>query len=103
MTNPADRDEARQVMLQNLERTLQDEVCTARKELAAVDQQSRRFDVDEFEADKHRHRRSIAGYHQVIELLKQGDDAFRCAMLDGVLIFEGHSVNKHQFRVLYGW
>lgn len=89
-TDAADRDEARRVMLQNLERTLQEEVRNARKELAAVDPQSRRFDADEFKREKHRHRRSVAGYYQVIELLKQGDDAFRGAMLDGLMIFEGH-------------
>lgn len=89
-TQPERRGEVRRSIIENFERTLQYELETARMELATFDRSSRYFDPDEFESRKHRHRRTIGGYHQLIVLLKQGDDAFKTAMMDGVLIFEGH-------------
>lgn len=85
-----DRDKVQQSIIAGFERTLRDEVTTARAELSTFDRSSRHFDLDEFESRKHRHRRTIAGYHQLITLLKQGDEAFKTAMMDGIMIFEGH-------------
>lgn len=85
-----ERDAERRRVVRKLERTLHEEVQDARAEMKLVDRRSKRFNSDDFEALKHYHRRNIAGYYQVIDLLKQGDEAFKTAMLDGMIILEGH-------------
>lgn len=39
---------------------------------------------------RHAHRRIVAGYHQAVDLMKQGHFAFMAAIADQCVIFEGH-------------
>ncbi|KAI0039815.1 hypothetical protein FA95DRAFT_1503685 [Auriscalpium vulgare] len=51
----------------------------------------------------HSHRRRVAGFYQVGQLIARGETALRTAIDDGLLIFQGHRVNCAQFRRIYGW
>lgn len=85
-----ERDKERLSVIHRLERNLRDDFQDARAEMQLIDRRSKRFNTDDFEDLKHYHRRNIAGHYQVIDLLKQGDEAFKTAMLDRVIILEGH-------------
>lgn len=90
-TDVAKHDAARRALIRELQSDLQTEIEEAHKEIDKVRRASKTVDVHELEAVKHRYRRSIAGYDQAIELLKQGTGDLRTAIGDGLIIFKGHS------------
>lgn len=84
------RDQALRELIEKVSEALNDELRKVEKEFKAVDRTAFWYDADCLEEMKHQFRRSIAGYQQVVDLLEQGLEPFRTAMLDGVLILEGH-------------
>lgn len=82
---------ARRALVRKLRGELQEEIEEAREELEKIRQATNTARTQDLEVVKHRYRRSIAGYDQVIELLQQGTGALRAAMRDGLIIFDGHS------------
>lgn len=90
LSDPDAMKDERTSYINKLEKTLQSEVQDAAEFLASVDKTSRSFDADEFETQAHAYRRRVAGYHQILDLLKQGKHAYAAAMKDQVVIFRGH-------------
>lgn len=74
---------ARAAYVKELENTLRGELADAHQ---AITQST----ASAMNATKHQHRRNVAGYHQVITLLKQGRLALEAAVMDDVIIFNGH-------------
>ncbi|EIM85418.1 uncharacterized protein STEHIDRAFT_112003 [Stereum hirsutum FP-91666 SS1] len=91
ISDPQDMEQARSAYIRELEDTLRWEVQQAEQDIKTVDKYSRHFDDSKFQRMLHSHRRTIAAYHQTVDLLKQGKQAYMAAMKDSVLIFEGHS------------
>ena len=84
-TPASERDGARQIFIKGLKRSLELEIQDAHKAMQASYSQG--GDMAQL---KHRYHRYVAGWHQILELCQQGDDALQAAMADHVIIFEGH-------------
>lgn len=117
-TKPAERQAACDEYVRELKAQLKEEIRDAREAIAAEKPRSAALEVV-----KHRHRRYVAGHHQMLELMQQGEQAIQAAIEDEVIIFEGHRydrparytirsinltahcrrVNRFEFRKVYGW
>lgn len=117
-SKPGERQAAWNKYVRELKAQLEEEISDAHRAIA---------DEEPFSATlsmvKHRHRRYVAGHHQMLELMQQGEQAIQAAMEDKVIIFEGHRyvmlarpsirplnltarchrVNRFEFRKIYGW
>lgn len=126
ISDPQAMEDARLAYICELENTLRWEVQQARQDIDAVDRNCRYLDDLEYRRKLHYYRRTIAAYHQTVDLLKQGKQSYMAAMRDNVIIFEGHrcvylcfcatlysafanispllfSVNRREFKSHYGW
>lgn len=89
----SERSEAKVTYIQELEDLLRMEVRDAHDALANEKRGS-----SAHKKLKHRYRRYVAGRHQLLELMKQGDAAILAAIDDKVIIFQGH---RWVFFIMY--
>lgn len=117
-TKAAGRQAACDEYERELRAQLDEEIKDAHEAIAAEEPRSAMLAVV-----KHRHRRYVAGHHQMLQLMQQGEQAIQAAMEDNIIIFEGHRydlptrfsvhsrnltagcrrVNRFEFRKVYGW
>lgn len=81
----SERGEAQAAYIQELKHLLDLEVRDAHSTFANEDPGS-----SALKKMKHRYRRYVAGRHQLLELMEQGDGAILAAIDDKVIIFQGH-------------
>lgn len=89
----SERGEARTAYIRELKSLLDLEVRDAHSAFASEEPGS-----SEHKKMKHRYRRYVAGRHQLLELMEQGDGAILAAIDDKVIIFKGH---RWVFFIMY--
>lgn len=89
-----ERQEACSAQICELKAQLDEELHEAREAIAAEKHNSSTFNQI-----KHRHRHFVAGYHQMWELMQQGEQAIQAAMEDEVIIFQGHMYVLHSIAL----
>lgn len=84
-TKSDEKEQARTDYIHQLEEMLEMEVRDAHNAFASEKPNSKSL-----AKTKHRYRRYVAGHHQILYLMKQGDKALSAAMVADVMIMEGH-------------